>query len=159
MTVEVTGTASLHARLVALQKVGKPIMGLVGLAAVREQKILVPRKTGNLGRTIHLASATARVAVTEATAKYAAAVEFGTKPHVIRPRNAGALRFPSKGTPTTLGGRVRSGAAKAPGAFAFATIVHHPGTKPKPFMVPGAQRAIARADIAGIVIKAWNEAA
>ena len=44
----------------------------------------------------------------------------GTRPHIIRPRRAKALRF-------DVGGRV-----------VFAAVVHRPGTKPNPFL----QRAL-----------------
>ena len=47
---------------------------------------------------------------------YAAFVNDGTRPHVIRPRNKQVLRF-------TVGGRV-----------VFAKVVHHPGTRPNPFL-------------------------
>ena len=47
---------------------------------------------------------------------YAAAVNDGTRPHEIRPRNAQALRF-------RIGGRV-----------VYARVVHHPGTRPNPFL-------------------------
>ena len=51
-----------------------------------------------------------------ANTRYAFWVENGTQPHVIRARNAKALRF------------VQNGAVR------FATEVHHPGTAPRPFM-------------------------
>lgn len=47
---------------------------------------------------------------------YAEFVNDGTRPHVIRPRQAQVLRF-------TVGGRV-----------VFARVVHHPGTRPNPFL-------------------------
>lgn len=161
MSVEITGERALHLRLQALAKQGKPIMGLVGMTAIREQKRLVPRKTANLARTIHLEGVTAREAHTVASATYAAHVEFGTRPHEIRPRKARALRFPGSGVPTTLGGRVRTGAARAlgNGAFVFAKVVRHPGTKAQPYMVPGARRALEIAGIKDILIRAWNRAA
>lgn len=43
-------------------------------------------------------------------------VNDGTRPHIIRPRRARALRF-------TVNGRV-----------VFARVVNHPGTKPRPFL-------------------------
>lgn len=52
------------------------------------------------------------------TAPYGKMLEKGTRPHDIRPIRAKALRF-------TVGGDVR-----------FAKVVHHPGTKPMPFMRP-----------------------
>lgn len=47
---------------------------------------------------------------------YAAFVNDGTRPHIIRPRTAKALRF-------TVGGRV-----------VYAKVVNHPGTRAKPFL-------------------------
>jgi hypothetical protein len=53
--------------------------------------------------------------------EYAMDVHQGTRPHVIRPRNAQALRFEGAG-----------------GGIEFAMIVHHPGTAPRPFLAEGA---------------------
>lgn len=50
------------------------------------------------------------------TVDYAAAVNDGTRPHIIRPRNASVLRF-------VVGGRV-----------VYARVVHHPGTRANPFL-------------------------
>ena len=43
-------------------------------------------------------------------------VEFGTPPHIIRPKNGKALKF------------------KVAGTTVFATSVNHPGTRPNPFI-------------------------
>jgi hypothetical protein len=48
--------------------------------------------------------------------EYAAMVNDGTKPHVIRPKNAKVLRF-------NVGGQV-----------VFARVVNHPGTRARPFL-------------------------
>lgn len=174
MSAKLIGADDLHDRLVALTRQGKSIMGLLGLTAVREQKLLVPRKTANLARTIHLGRVTDREAETVASAVYAKPVEFGSKPHIIRPKNKKTLFFPSQKITSerfgdgaklnfTLSGRLSTGSVRKFGnaAFVYAREVHHPGTKARPFMVPGAQRALARA--AGLakdlVIRAWNGAA
>lgn len=47
---------------------------------------------------------------------YARHVNDGTGPHIIRPRNAKALRF-------VVGGQV-----------VYAKVVHHPGTRANPFL-------------------------
>lgn len=57
--------------------------------------------------------------------EYALPVHQGTPPHVIRPRNAQALRF------------------EAGGEVVFATVVNHPGTAARPFLAEGAARAAA----------------
>jgi hypothetical protein len=41
----------------------------------------------------------------------------------------------------------------------FARVVHHPGTKPQPFLVPGAQQAIKDNLGADVIIRDWNRAA
>lgn len=58
-------------------------------------------------------------------APHALFVHWGTKPHVIRPKNRKALRWPA-------GGR-----------FVFAREVHHPGYKGDPWLVRAAARAPA----------------
>ena len=62
-------------------------------------------------------------AVMRASAPYAGFVEFGTRPHAIEARRKSTLRF------------VQNGAVR------FARIVHHPGTKPRPFMAQAQERA------------------
>jgi hypothetical protein len=48
--------------------------------------------------------------------EYAFCVEFGTKPHIIRPKNKKSLHW------------------KQGNKDVFAKIVHHPGTFPQPFI-------------------------
>ena len=152
MSAEVKGIPQLRARLDAL-KPNEGLMRKIALSAVREQKLLVPRKTGNLGRTIQLGSVTPTRAETIATADYAAFVERGTRPHEIRPRNRKALRWSADGS-TRLTGAPRKG-----GRVRFAKRVQHPGTRAQPFMLPGAQKAVEGAGLKSIVVTSWNEAA
>ena len=135
------GLPELRRRVEALDDLG-PLMRDLALDAVSEQKRLAPVKTGNLRRTIHVGRVTDRSAETIAGADYAAHVEFGTKAHEIRPRNKRALRW------------------KVPGGFRFATRVRHPGTRARPYMIPGAEKAISRADgLKEKIIFRWNNAA
>jgi hypothetical protein len=120
---------------------------------VREAKLVVPRKTGTLGRSIRAGGLTANHATVEAAVNYAAFVEHGTRPHIIRPRNGGFLRFPANGGSARLTGSVRRG-----GSAVFAREVHHPGTRPHPFLVPGARAALTRVGLTAIVDE-WNKAA
>ncbi|GAA0403062.1 hypothetical protein GCM10009530_63810 [Microbispora corallina] len=60
------------------------------------------------------------------TASYGAHVEYGTKPHIIRPRNAKALHWVDEH-----------------GDDVFARLVHHPGTAPQPYMRPAFDEATA----------------
>ncbi len=59
------------------------------------------------------------VGVLEATAKHASYIEKGTDAHEIRARKAGALHWPDG---------------------PFVKAVHHPGTKPMPFLQPIAEK-------------------
>ena len=57
-------------------------------------------------------------------APYSIYVHQGTAPHVIRPRNASALRF------------------KAGGETVFASSVNHPGTRARPFLTNAVARVL-----------------
>lgn len=149
---DVKGLPQLRARFEAI-KPNPNLMRQLALTAVAEQKKLVPRRTGNLARTIGIGSVTAVSAETLATANYAAYVELGTRPHDIVPRSKKALRF-AVGSGATLAGKPRKGAS-----VVFAKRVHHPGTKPKPFMVPGARNAVEQVGFKEVIYREWNDAA
>ena len=57
--------------------------------------------------------------------EYALFVEFGSRPHIIRPKNAKALHWKASGT-GPKGGKLQNDV--------FAKIVQHPGTQPNPFI-------------------------
>jgi hypothetical protein len=150
---DIKGLPQLLSRFNAI-KPNERLMRDLALSAVREQKIEVPRRSGNLGRSIHIGRVTPNEAQTIASASYALYVHEGTKAHDIRPKNRKALRFPADGGSATLGGRVRSG-----GKVRFAKRVRHPGTKANPFMTRGAKKAIEARGFATHVIERWNRAA
>lgn len=156
---EVVGYQQLQARLHALGSQGSSsFMRQLGLAAVREQKLLVPRRTSTLGRSIVLGSVTNTSAVTVATAPYAAFVEFGTGPHEITPKAKLALRWAAS---SSMGFRLTGRPSSAKGntvGWVFAKRVHHPGTKAHPYMIPGAKIAVQKTGVDAIV-EAWNSAA
>jgi Bacteriophage HK97-gp10, putative tail-component len=81
-------------------------------------KILTPVDTGRLRSSIRfrIAASNNPSAVVFTEVQYAPMVHDGTRPHVIRPRNAQALRF-------RVGGRT-----------VFAKVVQHPGTRARPFL-------------------------
>ena len=148
----VKGLSQLLSRFSAIQPNAK-LMRNLALQAVREQKLQTERfrKTGNLGRSIMVGVVTDKYAETKATANYAAAVELGTRPHIIRPRNKKALAF-------APAGRRLSGSPRTGSSVVFAKKVNHPGTKAQPYMVPGATKAVRELG-ADFVVKAWNDAA
>ena len=57
MSAEVKGIPQLRARIDAITPDAK-LLRTIALSAVREQKLLAPRKTGNLGRSIHIGAVT-----------------------------------------------------------------------------------------------------
>ena len=73
-------------------------------------------------------------------ASYAVFVELGTAPHIIRPVNASCLAFQVG----MLGGLV------------FTRLVHHPGTKPNPFVAKTAMET--RDEIGNIAKRVLDEA-
>ena len=152
------GYGPLNARLTAIGHT-ETFMYELGNRTVAEAKKRVRVKTRTTSRTIRLErhdKDSALVTVGGA----GPFLEFGTKPHIIRPRKARALRFPAAGVSKTLGGRVRTSEVRrlGRGAYVFAREVRHPGTKPYPFLVPGAVAAFREIGLDPIV-KAWNGAA
>jgi len=103
----------------AFQRLSRDIRGaaelIVRKAAERAEGLLrerAPRRTGRMaedvGSTIY-----GRMAIVGFRTHYARFLEFGTRPHEIRPRRARALRF-------SMGGRI-----------IFARRVLHPGIRPR----------------------------
>jgi hypothetical protein len=150
---DMKGLPQLLSRFNAI-KPNQQMMRQLALSAVREQKIEVPRRTGNLGRSIHIGRVTPKEAQTIAAASYALYVHEGTRAHDIVPKNRKALRFPADSGSATLAGRVRKG-----GKVRFAKRVRHPGTKANPFMLRGAKKAVEGLGFASYVIERWNRAA
>lgn len=94
----------------------------------------VPWRTGNLLTSFRFRS-TRDEARWYPTANYAHFVEFGTRPHTIRPRNARVLSWEGggqRGYVTAASGRRYY--KSSPGTRSFAMVVNHPGSKPKPYM-------------------------
>ena len=154
MSASISGVPQLRARIEAI-KPNEKLLRTIARSAVREQKLLVPRKTSNLGRSIHIGAVTPTRAETIASANYALYVERGTRPHEIRAKNRKALRFATNPKDRRLSGSPRKGAK----SVIFRKRVSHPGTRAQPFMVPGAKKAVEGAGLKATVVAAWNEAA
>lgn len=80
---------------------------------INAKKAFTPR-TGHLQRSIQIRFEPLK-AIISANAEYAAYVEFGTKPHMILPKNRRALKIPKQQ------------------GFIFVKKVMHPGSKPYPY--------------------------
>ena len=72
--------------------------------------------------------------------------------HIIKAKPGHVLAW---GGERRLSGALRSGSSPTH----FATLVHHPGNKPYPYLIPGAKRALQKAGVLDGVVKRWNEAA
>lgn len=144
----------LKARLHAIGETSI-VLRQIQLETVAGAKAKVPRKTGFLGRSIVAGPFTDTSALVYVNAPYAAAVEFGSKPHEIRPKQASVLAWPGDAKNRRLTGRARKGTQS--GDMVFAAKVNHPGTKPEPFVVPAAEAALKKHGVEAIV-KAWNDA-
>lgn len=87
---------------------------------VARAKILAPVDTGRLRASIRVERRSffglRQRWTIGSDVEYAPMVNDGTRPHIIRPRRAKALKF-------KVGGKV-----------VFARIVHHPGTRANPFL-------------------------
>jgi hypothetical protein len=164
----VDGTADLLRRLAAVGRTPDHLLDHWVPMTVKfaKQNISPHNKTKMTSRSI----VPGRRSKHEAEVKASGAAVFleeGTRPHEIKPRNGKVLAWPAKGTKRTLSGRAaRSGSAfnrKAgkfrKGAFVYARAVHHPGTKPSPFLMPAAEEALENYKWDAMVAKDWNGAA
>lgn len=162
------GSRDLQNKLIALQNGTANVMILrqMGTEVVSRAKDKVPQKTRNLHRTIRVdevneAQQTVRVVAGSTNGKvgYAQYVEFGTKPHVIvpKPGRRGRNGRPAAlawGGDRRLSGNLRSGARPTN----FAARVNHPGTRPRPYLIPAAEETVRSIRLAPTVIKVWNDA-
>lgn len=162
------GSADLQKKLIALQNgtANERILRLLGNEVVSRAKQNVPQKTRNLHRTIRVdevdeRTQTVRVVAGSTNGKvgYAQYVEFGTKPHVIVPKPG---RKGRNGRPAALawGGARRLSGNLASGSRPtnFAYRVNHPGTRPRPYLVPAAQETLRSVRLAPELVKVWNDA-
>lgn len=95
-------------------------MRIAARQVVNRAKILAPVRTNRLRSSIDYRVSSffslRPKAHVFSDVEYAPYVNDGTRPHIIRPKNAKALRF-------RVGGQV-----------VYARVVHHPGTKARPFL-------------------------
>lgn len=152
--MKLIGERQLQARLKAIGQT-ELLMRDITIHGVREAKLLVPIKTANLQRTIRPGDVSRSRAEIRAGGTrqvgYAAAVELGTRAHVIRPRKAKVLAW---GGSRRLSGSLRSGSKPTH----FARSVRHPGTRAKPYLRPGLQKAATTFGL-DTIVKLWNGAA
>lgn len=162
------GYASLQARFKAISgpNIGKPLLNATALAIVREQKLLARsfRKTGNLERSIVIASVTDTGARIESRAAYSGFIEGGTGLYgplhrKITPQAARALRWIGGGSAKVrLSGSSRTSGGKSLGDVVFS--MSSAGRKATPYFFPGAKVALTKAGAIGVlpIVELWNAA-
>ncbi|HEX3861297.1 MAG TPA: HK97 gp10 family phage protein [Stellaceae bacterium] len=116
--VQIVGLNQLTAKLAQAPQIAAPILqrALTASQAILAKyttKGIVPWRTGFLVQSFR-AEVTTGMLRWFPTASYAPYVEFGTKPHVILPKDKKALYWPGASHPVAR--------------------VNHPGTKPNPFL-------------------------
>jgi len=113
-----------------------------------------PVRTGKLHGSIALIKVNDLHYVVGSPLEYAVYVERGTRPHIIRPKRARALRFvvggetvfatyvvqPSRGGLVITPKRRRALRFEIPQRVVFAKRVEHPGTEPQPFLERALQK-------------------
>lgn len=141
-SVTIENLPELRKALSDYPKIAEPIYqkAIVGAQFMLQKHTLkddpVPWRTGGLLQSFRFRSSRLK-GEWYPTASYAAFVEFGTRPHEIRPKNGRLLAWQSGGAggsyATAASGRqyYKPGAA---GNTVFAGKVNHPGTKAKPYM-------------------------
>jgi len=139
IAVEIQGLKELRFALREYPKIARPIIqkAVDATSAVFAKHTLknnpVPFRTGFLLQSFRFVRGNLQARFP--TAKYAPFVEYGTKPHLILPVRARALRWETGGGAryvTASSGRRYY--RRTEGNAVFAMRVHHKGTKAKPFM-------------------------
>jgi hypothetical protein len=154
--VTLQGAAGLQKRLEAIRSAqgNRAMMQGLGRAVASNAIKRVHRRTGTLARSIKVEAVGASYVRIEAQSGHAAAEEFGTRPHIIRPRRARALRFAASAAGQRLTGSPRRGAA-----VVFARFVRHPGTPAHPYMGPAARDTIRDSGLTlDHIVQRWNDA-
>ena len=127
VTVKVSGTQAVRLQMQRLARA--PFKALAQTAEdveeLAEAGAAKHNKTGALVRSLYLRRIADGFEVGHDLqhAPHAVFVHWGTKPHVIRPKNRKTLRWPSGG------------------AFSFARSARHPGYKGDPWLVRAAAQA------------------
>lgn len=120
------------------------ILDETALKADAQAKELAPVDTGRLRATIRPEKPDKFTRDVVAGAEYAEAVEYGSQPHLILPKNAKVLAWKAPIAQNAKTGQLLYKSAKTGkaiktkklAAYTIARRVNHPGTKPQPFMRP-----------------------
>jgi hypothetical protein len=165
MATNIKGMKQLQSRLDSLSQPER-FLARLQTEVTREAKARVPRKTGNLGRSIRAGYLSAHRAYVVADAGYALYVEKGTgiygpKKRPIVPRTKKALAFHAGGPGARrLSGRMTVGADRKYGSGSDLVVVKSvKGRRATPFMEPAAHAVVEKHGLKNVAITLWNEGA
>jgi hypothetical protein len=116
-----TSTSGIQITSLSIPTIGSSFIREVTAEGFHILQGEAPAKAGKLRQSIQQRSLGLEGEVTVG-APYVVFVASGTRPYLIRPVRARALRF------------------VVDGAIVFSTLVHHPGTKPNPFVQRASER-------------------
>ena len=134
ITIEKTDFGTITRRLEdAIRNLIERTTDLAEEEMKRRAPVRKGRLRGSIRKRVDLVNLEAEVGL---GVEYAIFVELGTRPHIIRPIRAQALRF-------EVGGEI-----------VFAKLVRHPGTRPQPFVRETAEAVERR--IPGLWREMWN---
>ena len=130
ISVDFSDLQELIASLSLLMELGQRVIRKVSDECYQHVLDFVPTRTGKLRGSIRIErhGDEYHVVAGSRLAYYAPFVEFGTRPHIIRPRRARVLRFEVRGK------------------LIYARIVHHPGSRPIRFMEDALDRTLMELD-------------
>jgi len=109
----------------------KELMRKIGFLLAQKLEERAPFKTGFLSRSFYNTLSTDNDSIRFTLPEYAKYIEFGTKSHIIKPKNKKALFWKGAAYPVKQ--------------------VNHPGTKPNPFI-----RTTLHQDMDDIIKKAFK---
>lgn len=138
ITINIAGLEAVRDRFARLvpEAQAKVLQGLAQVAFdTAQRQVDTHTQTGALARSLRLRSDSNGgwiIGHDQQHAPYAPFVHFGTRPHIIRPREKKSLRWPSG-----AGGKT---------GFVFAKWAKHPGFSGDPWLVQAADEAVRQFD-------------
>jgi hypothetical protein len=133
------GARELRARLTAIKTVFKPAGRKWTDKTTELARSRVKVRTGTTRASIRRKNASMVRASVQASGG-ARFLERGAKPHTIKARRVGSMKF-------SVGGRT-----------VFAKRVRHPGSRKQPFLIPSGRDALSEMDLLRELITLWNRA-
>ena len=149
-SVTLVGYDALRARLERVGHCDRRLMALLLKQAEFEARTLVPKRSHNLSRSIGVVQTSDTSGKLFARAKYAEPVEKGSREHTVTSNAKKALMF-AVGAGARLTGSARVGAA-----VVFSMWARIPAMPARPYLVPGAKKAIKGSGLEKEIVSVWE---